>query len=68
MPVTEESLLGWDYSVGKRMKILRLWARFQSTRKPQPLRLEPRAAKVPPNRSNIADLIGAQRCWDHGSA
>ena len=53
MPVTEEFLLGCESSVSERMKLVRSWARFQSTRKPQPLRLEPRAAKVPPNRSNI---------------
>lgn len=52
MPVTDESSLGCDYSVGERMKLLRSWARFQSTRKPQPLRLGPRTAKVPPNGSD----------------
>jgi hypothetical protein len=49
MPVTEAPLLGCQPCVSERMKLLRSWARFQSTRKPQPLRLEPRAAKVPPN-------------------
>jgi len=53
MPVTDESSLGCDYSVGERMKLPRSWARFQSTRKPQPLRLGPRTAKVPPNGSDI---------------
>ena len=53
MPVTEESLLGCDSWVSERMKRLRSWARFQSTRKPQPLRLEPRTAKVPPNGADI---------------
>jgi hypothetical protein len=53
MPVTDASLLGCHPRVTERMQLLRSWARFQSTRKPQPLRLEPRTAKVPPNGSGI---------------
>jgi hypothetical protein len=53
MPVTEASLLGCQPCVSERMKLVRSWARFQSTRKPQPLRLEPRNAKFPPNGSDI---------------